>query len=86
MLQAQLSMWSLAAELSFISLWSESFQPTVRVACVKKRLGQGTVVLPLFPSTLLLTLLQSPTHSGAVGRPHRADIKGPHAWAQPFCH
>ena len=66
MLRAQVSMWSLVAVLSFISLWSESFQPTVRVAYVKKRLGQGTVVLPLFPSTLL-TLLQSPIHSGAVG-------------------
>lgn len=67
MLRAQVSMWSLAAALSFISLWSESFQPTVRAAYVKKRLGQETVVLPLFPSTLLLTLLQSPIHSGAVG-------------------
>lgn len=67
MRRAQVSMWSLAAALSSVSLRSPSFQPTVRAACVKKRLGQGTVVLPLFPSTLLLTLLQSPTHSGAVG-------------------
>lgn len=53
----------LAAALSSVSA-VPVLQPTVRAACVKKRLGQGTVVPPLFPSTLLLTLLQSPTHSG----------------------
>lgn len=50
MLQGSMSMWS-GAELSDPLLWSTSYQPGQGRQHVKKRLGQGTVALTLFPSS-----------------------------------
>lgn len=74
MLQRSMSMWS-AVKLLGPLLWSKSYQPDQGRQHVKKRLGQGTVALTLFP---LLT------HAPAV--PHELCDQTPGAWAQPFCH
>ncbi|KAB1263902.1 hypothetical protein Cadr_000020189 [Camelus dromedarius] len=56
-----------------------------RAAPGKEEAGPWTVVLPLFPFTLLLTLLLSPCALWLWGGHIGPNIKGPHAWAPRFC-